>query len=93
MLSSHGIRRRIGLTLPSFLALPYVVSQTDYLATVPSRIAKHFAQKLELQIITSPIQLPAFEISMFWHERVHTDLANVWLRQKVVKASAFFSRS
>ena len=93
VLSSHGIRRRIGLTLPSFLALPYVVSQTDYIATVPSRIAKHFAQKLELQIITSPIQLPAFEISMFWHERVHIDLANVWLRQKVVKASAFFSRS
>lgn len=31
--------------------------------------------------------LPAFEISMYWHERVHMDLANVWLRKQVVSAA------
>ena len=88
VLNGFGIRRRIGLTLPSFLAMPYVVAGTDYLATVPSRIARHFSQLLALEIRPVPITLPAFEISMFWHERVHKDLANAWLRQQVMAAAA-----
>lgn len=87
VLSSLGIRRRIALTLPSFLAIPYVVAATDYMATVPARIARHFAQLLPLEIASPPIKLPNFEISMFWHERVHSDMANVWLREQVLAAS------
>ena len=88
VLQSLGIRRRVGLTLPSFLAMPYVVANTDWVATVPARIARHFSKLLDLEILGAPIKLPAFEISMFWHQRVHVDPANLWLRQRVIEASA-----
>jgi DNA-binding transcriptional LysR family regulator len=86
-LRSLGIRRRVGLTLPSFLAIPYVVAATDHIATVPLRIARHFCRFLPLEVLAAPMLLPAFEISMYWHERVHMDLANVWLRKQVVSAA------
>ena len=87
LLKAHGIRRNVVLTLPSFLAMPYVVARTDYIATVPGRFARYFAGLLPLAIVKPPLPLPAFEISMFWHERVHHDLANVWLRHEVVGAT------
>lgn len=87
LLKGHGIRRRVALTLPSFLAMPYVVSRTDYVATVPGRFASYFAALLPLQIVKLPLRLPAFEISMFWHERVHRDTAHLWLRDEVVEAA------
>jgi DNA-binding transcriptional LysR family regulator len=86
-LRSLGIRRRIGLTLPSFLAIPYVVASSDYVATVPMPIARYFSAMLPLVVLKAPVKLPAFEISMHWHERVHLDLGNVWLRQRVVRAA------
>ena len=82
-LKSEGLKRRIGLTLPSFLAIPYVVAKTGFVATVPLTIAKHFSSFLPLTYLSLPIKLPAFEISMYWHERVHMDLAHKWLRQQV----------
>jgi DNA-binding transcriptional LysR family regulator len=88
LLKTQGVRRNVVLTVPSFLAVPYVVARTDYIATVPSRFAQYFADLLPLRVLAPPIPLPAFEMSMFWHERVHHDLANSWLRQEVVRATA-----
>ncbi|HYF19588.1 MAG TPA: LysR family transcriptional regulator [Ramlibacter sp.] len=87
LLKSLGIRRRVMLTLPAFMAVPYVVAQTDHVATVPGRFARYFAGLLPLHILAPPLPFPAFEISLFWHERVHADLANAWLRQQVVEAT------
>jgi len=86
LLRSLGIQRRVVLTLPSFLAVPYVIARTDAIATVPSRLAQHFCELLPLAVCPPPLELPAFEMSMFWHERVHSDVAHLWLRAQVVAA-------
>lgn len=93
LLKSMGIRRRVALTLPSFLAMPYVVAQTDYVATVPRRFATYFAGLLPLEIAPAPLALPSFEISLFWHERAHADLPNTWLRQQVLAATREYQRA
>lgn len=86
LLKSLGIRRRVVLTLPSFLAMPYVVARTDVIATVPSRLARYFCEVLPLAMCPPPLELPAFEMSLFWHERVHSDPAQRWLRAEVLAA-------
>jgi len=92
LLRSIGIRRRVALTLPSFLAVPHVVARTDYIATVPGRFASWFARQLPLAVLKPPLALPSFEISLFWHERVHADAANLWLRAEVVAATRDLAR-
>ena len=76
-------RLRISLTLPHFMALPLLLSQTDYVVIVPRRLALALAGYDNLRIIESPIKIPSFEIKQLWHERYHHDPANQWMRALV----------
>jgi DNA-binding transcriptional LysR family regulator len=84
-MASAGVHRKVRLRVPSFLSVPQIVSKTDLIATVPQRLAEQCAQAFQLQVLAHPIAMPAFELKMFWHRRVHTDPANQWLRALIVK--------
>jgi DNA-binding transcriptional LysR family regulator len=84
-----SVRRKVRLRVPSFLSVPQIVSQTDLIATVPEKLAEQCAAALDLQVFPHPVNMPAFELKMFWHRRVHTDPANQWLRALIVE---FFAR-
>jgi len=79
-LQQHGIERQVGLVVPEFLALPFLLPGSAFIATVPSRVAWRFAALLPLKVMPLPIALAPYEIFMFWHERAHADPANRWLR-------------
>ena len=78
-------RLEVSLTLPHFMALPLLVSQTDYVVTVPRRLALVFEGYGNLKIIESPIKIPTFEIKQHWHERYHHDPASQWMRALVAE--------
>jgi DNA-binding transcriptional LysR family regulator len=84
-----GQQRKVKLRVPSFLSVPQIVSQTDLIATVPERLAEQCAAPFKLQVHPHPVEMPAFELKMFWHRRVHTDPANQWLRALIVE---FFAK-
>ncbi len=84
-----GQQRKVKLRVPSFLSVPQIVSQTDLIATVPERLAAQCAAPFKLQVFPHPLNMPAFELKMFWHRRVHTDPANQWLRALIVE---FFAK-
>ena len=78
-------RRKVRLRVPSFLSVPQIVSKTDLIATVPEKLAEQCAAAFKLQVFPHPVDMPAFELKMFWHRRVHTDPANQWLRAVIVQ--------
>jgi len=80
-LKQHDVVRRIGLVVPEFLALPFVVLGSDLVATLPSRVAERFASVLDLRVAELPVALGSYDVLLFWHERVHADPANRWMRQ------------
>lgn len=84
-LVSHDVVRKIGLVVPEFLALPFVVPGSDLVVTMPSRVAERFAKLMPLRVMPLPVALEPYEILLFWHSRVHTDPANQWLRQTLVE--------
>lgn len=92
-LHALGLSRRIALMLPSYLAVPYVVASTHYVATVPRRVAQTYAAHHQLQMIEPPVRLPAFRLAMFWHERVEADLGNRWLRRQLLEVAGEFRRA
>lgn len=80
-LARLGVRRRIGLRIPSFLALPTIVAASDMVATVPEPLAAAALPALAIKILPHPMPFPRLSIKQFWHERYHDDPANRWLRQ------------
>lgn len=83
-----GQTRRVVLRLPHFLATPLVLAESDYVMTVPSRLAQVFATMLPLVIEPPPVRVPGFSIEMAWHARREDDPAHRFLRQAIVKATS-----
>lgn len=82
-LEVRGIKRQIGLVVPEFLALPFVIYGSEMIATVPQRVAEQFSQLLPIKIMPMPIKLDSYEVLLLWHERAHRDAANRWLRHSL----------
>lgn len=87
-LAAVGKVRTLGAWLPSTLSSPAVVASSDLLATVPERIARHFAATLGLQVLAPPLPLHDVVIAMYWHDRMHNNPAHRWLRERLRDVAA-----
>lgn len=86
LLAEQGRTRRIALTVPDFLLGPYVVAETALLLSAGQRLLRSFVGQLAVQVVPLPFELPAFEVHMVWHARVHGDPAFVWFRDQLAAA-------
>lgn len=84
-LEENGIRRRIGLRVPSFLGLATLLSSTDLLVTVPERLAEVVAGLIKVQVFPPPFQIPPYFVMQNWHARSDKDQGNRWLRALVAE--------
>lgn len=80
LLASMGRERRVVLTIPHFLAAPYVVAQSDLVLTLPARVAQVLAGPLGLAVLRPPLRVPRFTMAMAWHRRVDEEPGHRWLR-------------
>jgi DNA-binding transcriptional LysR family regulator len=76
-----GLNRDIKLEVPHFVAVGYILQNTDLIATVPERFAASCAAPFGLTTMPVPIPLPEIAINLFWHARYNRDPANKWFRQ------------
>ena len=62
-----------------------LITSSDLIATIPSRLARSMQQFANIKVFPPPIPLPKTKASLYWHERFHRDPGNVWLRGVYVK--------
>ena len=79
-IDKKGIRRKIKLTVPHFVAVGHILSTTDMISTVPERYARECLKPFHLKYVAVPAALPPIDINLFWHARYHKDPGNQWLR-------------
>jgi DNA-binding transcriptional LysR family regulator len=88
LLQRAGIKRKMRLMLPHFIAVGHVLQTTDLIATLPERFAQRCEVPFGLVISPHPARLPDIAINLFWHAKFNRDLANMWLRQLFVELFA-----
>lgn len=76
-------RRRVVMSAPSFASIPFMVADTDNLAVLPARAARHFAEIYDLTLFEPPVSLPSFDYFAAWHERSIEDPATVWFAEQI----------
>ncbi|MEH1838736.1 MAG: LysR family transcriptional regulator [Nostoc sp.] len=81
VLAQSNLQRRVVLTTPHLLILPAVISSSDLVTAIPSRLTKPFACQDTLEIFELPVQTEPWMISMLWSKLTDQDQANLWLRQ------------
>lgn len=84
-LEKAGISAKANFTVPHFASVPYIVSTTDLVATVPQKLAASAAAAFDLAYTKPPIKLPRLQTNIFWHRRFAQDDGNLWLRKLLVE--------
>ena len=77
-LARVGMTRKVVLSVPHFLFVRDVLAHSDLVAMLPARLVRGSRQ---LKVMDAPVEVPGYEMSMLWHERVHRDPAHQWLRE------------
>ena len=80
MLDDAGLRPRVRLRVPHFVAIGHILRETDMIATVPERFAQRCVEPFGLRYVAHPAKLPEIAINVFWHARAHREPGNQWLR-------------
>jgi DNA-binding transcriptional LysR family regulator len=80
LIERKGIRRKIRLTVPHFIAVGHILAHTNMIATVPERYAIECVAPFKLCYVKHPVDLPTIAINVFWHAKAHKEPGNQWLR-------------
>jgi DNA-binding transcriptional LysR family regulator len=86
-LGQHGKRRHVSLRCRNYLAALRVVAESDLVLTMPARYAPLLAAgSAAVRALPMPLRMPTLDLFLYWHDRVHDDPANRWLRTELVEA-------
>jgi DNA-binding transcriptional LysR family regulator len=77
--------RRVAMRAAHAMGVASIVSNTDLLVIVPSRLAAACRELADVRILALPVDIPKFQIKQHWHERFHHDPGNAWLRSLVAE--------
>ena len=84
-LAEVGRERNVSVSIQSYALAPLVLTTTDCVCTLPRRFLERFGSVLEL--FTPPLSLAPFQMNLFWHPRMRSDPAHMWLRKQVVQSA------
>ncbi|PEI02891.1 transcriptional regulator [Pantoea agglomerans] len=84
VLAGLKLKRRVSISVNSFLVVPDILRTNSMIAVIPSRLVPADSDLITLPL---PLKIPGFIKSMVWHERTHRDAAHQWIRALCVKVS------
>ena len=86
MLDLAGLlgKRKVILSAAHSLGLSSIVSTSNMILTLPNRLSQMIASsRTDLKLMPLPFKSTSFSVSQQWHERIHLDSGNRWLRELV----------
>jgi DNA-binding transcriptional LysR family regulator len=82
-MEAHGIQRKVGISVPSFLGVAGIIAVTDFLAIITERLGLILSEGKNMKMLPLPFEVPRFTVTQNWHERYSLDPASQWLRSVV----------
>jgi len=82
---------RVAAHVSELLEIPTLVASTDLVGVFAASMGPLMEQRLGLQVLPLPLELPAVPIYMIWHETRRHDPAHHWLRQVVAQELSRFA--
>jgi DNA-binding transcriptional LysR family regulator len=83
-LRSRKIHRRVVLETPHFMSIPFVISESDLIVTVPHAVGIFVKRvHMNIRIAQPPVRSPRIDLKLHWHRNFQRDAKNRWLRDVV----------
>ena len=82
-LDRRRIRRKVAMYTSNVLSVPFVVMDTDLVATLPYAVVTRFASiTSKLAAALPPFEL-TYDLKLHWHRRFDDEPRSVWLRDQL----------
>lgn len=85
-LQKLGLERDVAVQLPSVMAAPFIVANSDHLITLPRRAVQQLAAAVPLAFRSAPFELPRYVLKAYFHRRHAASPAHRWMCQQIVLA-------
>ena len=83
-LKARKIHRRVVLRTPHFMSIPFIISQSDLVVTVPHAVGVFVrTAHMNIRIAEPPMRTPKIDLKLHWHRNFQRDPKNRWLRDVV----------
>lgn len=79
--------RQVVWSTPHFMAVPFMLANSDCVALLPKRMAERCAKEMGLKLLPPPIDVTGFTVSMIWHQRHNNRPQHQWLRNQFTVAA------
>lgn len=78
------MRRKIAVYTSHVLSVPFIVMESDLVATLPYAVVTRFASLLRAQVVPAlpPFDIP-YDLKLHWHRRFDNDPRSLWLREQL----------
>ena len=93
VLATLGLRRRVALTVTSFLALPFVVGSSDIISVLPRFAADQMAESAGLTLFPLPIEVDPFTSYVVGLRQLASQPDVAWFSNALLAAGAGELRS
>ncbi|MGF1521449.1 MAG: LysR family transcriptional regulator [Leptolyngbyaceae cyanobacterium] len=87
VLAQQQLTRNVVWSTAHFMAVPFLLENSDCAALLPRRMAQKCAQSMGLKLLPPPVDLTGFTVAMFWHQRNTNLLQHQWLRDQLIEAT------
>jgi len=82
-LKKLGHEREVKSIISHFSIAINSILNSPHLLTLPASVLKEASKSFPIKVFQLPFELPQINHSLLWHERVHLDEANIWLRNLI----------
>jgi DNA-binding transcriptional LysR family regulator len=83
-LKSLGLTRRAAVQVPHFMSVPFLVSSSDLMVTVPRIMGMRFSSH-GLKMFDPPMPTPMIQVKQFWHRRFSGNPRSIWMRGLMIQ--------
>lgn len=81
ILKKNGVSRNVAVVMPHFFAALEIIANTDFMILLPEHFVRRYVDNDKFAIIKPPFEIPPFDVSMFWHARMHHEPLHTWFRK------------
>jgi DNA-binding transcriptional LysR family regulator len=82
-LQRNNIQRRFAVATTGYLSAAMIAAETNYLLTVPSRLAQKLVKTMNLRIVGPPKSFPDYKLNLIWHPLYEKDPTRLWFRNQL----------
>ncbi|WP_225890076.1 LysR family transcriptional regulator [Indioceanicola profundi] len=84
-LAKRGLERNCALQVPHFISMPLIVKSTDFICTLPRRMAMLYMEYFPVKVLRAPIEFPKIPIYAIWNDNMERDPGHQWLRESLAE--------